>query len=598
MICLHHDGRIIYMNPPGVAAFGATSPDELEGRMLTDFSAPEEVSEVIQRLRQVEQGEKQPSRLARLRRLDGEYFSADVISMPVTVGGMHCMQTIAVDATARQQTQRALERSEQQHRSLFEHNPDAVYSLDLSGVFTSANAAALKLSGYSVEELIGMSFDPLIVPQDRRRAQSYFRRAARGLPQYYQLAITHRDGRRVEIRGAKLPIIVDGRVTGVFGVATDVTGELATERALEQSRRVITTSFNASPNAMAIVRWRDECVLEANPVWCETIGCARHDVVGHSLAELECWADPTDRERFLERIRRDGRVRDYSIRMRRRGLTSPRETRFSADMIDLDGEQCILAVGRDETDERLMEAQLRQAQKMDAIGQLAGGVAHDFNNLLTVIRSSAELALSELKAGEPVRDDLSAILAASDRAAALTRQLLAFSRKQMMSVLPMDVNDVVEHTGDMLRRLLGRGIALTLEPGEIPMVMGDRGQLEQVVVNLVVNARDAVSQGGTITLATAAERIAGPIQDERAPLVPPGDYVRLTIQDNGSGMSPEVVSRVFEPFFTTKPSGQGTGLGMATVYGIVKQSGGFVWIESELGVGTSVHVLLPAGAEP
>jgi len=282
--------------------------------------------------------------------------------------------------------------------------------------------------------------------------------------------------------------------------------------------------------------------------------------------------------------------------MRRRGLTSPRETRFSADMIDLGGEECILAVGRDETDERLMEAQLRQAQKMDAIGQLAGGVAHDFNNLLTVIRSSAELALSDLAEGEPVREDLSAILAASDRAAALTRQLLAFSRKQMMSVMPMDVNDVIEHTGDMLR-LLGRGITLKLEPGEIPMVLGDRGQLEQVVVNLVVNARDSISQGGVITLATATERIDGPIHDARAPFVPTGDYVRLTVTDNGSGMSSEVASRVFEPFFTTKPTGQGTGLGMATVYGILKQLGGFCWIESELGEGTSVHVLLPAGAE-
>ena len=597
MICIHREGRIIYVNPAGVAAFGARSFDELEGRLLTDFSAPEEVPDVVQRLRSVEQGNTPPSRVARLKRLNGDFFYADVLSMPVTVGGTACVQTIAVDATERFAVQRALERSEQTHRSLFENNPDAACSLDLSGAFTGANAAAEKMTGYSAGELAGMTFGPLIVPEDKRRAQSYFRRAVRGLPQYYQLGLMHRDGRRVEIRGAKLPIMVDGRVTGIFVVAHDITEALATQRALEQSRQVITTSFNASPNAVAIVRWRDECVLEANPIWCETIGRVRDDVVGRSLTELEFWAEPADRERFLETIKREGRVREYSIRMRRRGLTSPRETRFSADMIDLGGEQCILAVGRDETDERLMEAQLRQAQKMDAIGQLAGGVAHDFNNLLTVIRSSAELALSDLAEGEPVREDLSAILAASDRAAALTRQLLAFSRKQMMSVMPMDVNDVIEHTGDMLRRLLGRGIVLKLEPGEIPMVSGDRGQLEQVVVNLVVNARDAITQGGVITLATATEHIAGPIHDPRAPFVPTGDYVRLTVTDNGCGMSSEVASRVFEPFFTTKPSGQGTGLGMATVYGIVKQLGGFVWIESELGVGTSVHVLLPAGVE-
>jgi len=270
MICLHRNGRIVYVNPAGVEALGARTFDELEGRLLTDFSAPEEVPDVLQRLRSVEEGNTPPTRVARLRRLNGDYFHADVLSMPVTVGGKPCVQTIAVDATGRYQSQRALDRSEQEHRSLFENNPDGVYSLDLAGVFTSANAAALKLCGYRADELVGMSFDPLIAPEDKRRAQSYFRRAVRGVPQYYQLAIMNRDGRRVEIRGAKLPIVVDGRVTGVFGVVHDITDALATQRALEQSRQVITTSFNASPNAVAIVRWRDECVLEANPIWCET----------------------------------------------------------------------------------------------------------------------------------------------------------------------------------------------------------------------------------------------------------------------------------------------------------------------------------------
>ena len=232
---------------------------------------------------------------------------------------------------------------------------------------------------------------------------------------------------------------------------------------------------------------------------------------------------------------------------------------------------------------------------MDAVGQLAGGIAHDFNNLLTVIRANTELVIGDLPSEEPVQDDLNSIIEAVDRAAALTRQLLAFSRTQSLDIRPVDLNDALRTASHMMARMLGPGFAFEWRLGDVPSVLADRGQVEQIFMNLLVNARDAMQDGGLIELETAAESVTSETFSEHvtAISVEPGDYVRWTVTDHGHGMSPETRARAFEPFFTTKEHGRGTGLGLATVYGIVKQSQGYIWIESAEGVGTSVHVYLP-----
>jgi PAS domain S-box-containing protein len=248
----------------------------------------------------------------------------------------------------------------------------------------------------------------------------------------------------------------------------------------------------------------------------------------------------------------------------------------------------IQGIARDITERRRLETQLRTAQKMDAIGKLAGGVAHDFNNLLHVIRSSAELA--QVKPHEAERY-LENILTAADRAAELTQQLLAFSRTQVLVLTPVNLNSVVQKASNMLARLIGEDIQLAFHPGtQLKTVLADAGQLEQVIINLAVNARDAMPTGGRLTLSTRNTRLT----EHKSGFIPPGDYVELLVSDTGVGMTPDVQAHVFEPFFTTKETGKGTGLGLATVYGIVKQSGGYVTLTSETGVGTLVHVLLPA----
>lgn len=252
---------------------------------------------------------------------------------------------------------------------------------------------------------------------------------------------------------------------------------------------------------------------------------------------------------------------------------------------------------RDVTERHKLEAQLRQAQKMDAIGQLAGGVAHDFNNLLMVISSYAELALDSLTPEHSLHRNISEILHAAHRAADLTRQLLAFSRTQTQCLRLLDLNEVVQDLGRILPRLIREDIQLVLATGQdLGRIKADPVQMEQIIINLAVNARDAMPQGGKLTIETSRVHL-----DEeyvhRHPIVPPGDYVLLTVSDSGMGIPPDHLPHIFEPFFTTKQEGKGTGLGLATVYGIVKQSGGYVWVYSEPGLGTTFKIYFPRVAD-
>jgi len=253
---------------------------------------------------------------------------------------------------------------------------------------------------------------------------------------------------------------------------------------------------------------------------------------------------------------------------------------------------------RDVTERRSLERQLLQAQKMEAVGRLAGGIAHDFNNVLTAIFGYVDLLLDGLPTLSPLRPDIEEIRRAAERAAGLTRQLLAFSRKQVLQTRTLDLNELLTDIDKLLRRLLGEDIDIVtkLDP-KLGAVRADWGQLEQVVVNLAVNARDAMPGGGRLTIETRNAELDEAYTREHVP-VRPGRYVMFALSDTGTGMSPETMAHMFEPFFTTKEAGKGTGLGLATVYGIVKQSGGYVWCYSELGHGTTFTVYLPRVDEP
>ncbi|MBK8005107.1 MAG: PAS domain S-box protein [Gemmatimonadetes bacterium] len=373
------------------------------------------------------------------------------------------------------------------------------------------------------------------------------------------------------------------------------------ERALQAGRELV-ASINRNIREGIFRSSPSLGLLYVNQAFAEMFGYASPEEVC-AVAPEQLYARPARRAELQELIRVSGGYREESEYRRKDGSVFWGLTTSTA-IRDADGEVLHYdGAVTDITAQKRLEAELRQAQKMEAVGKLAGGVAHDFNNLLTAIAGYAE-SLLDWAPAPAAREDIQEIITASDRAARLTRQLLAFSRQQILTPEVLDVRVVVEHLGGMLRRLIGEDVEFVVQhaPGE-GWVRADRGQLEQVILNLVVNARDAMPGGGTLTLATHAVELDAGVTHEFPDAVP-GPHICLTVQDTGTGMAPEVLSRAFDPFFTTKQQGQGTGLGLSTVYGIVRQSGGSIRLESTPGSGTTVRVYLPrladgpAGAVP
>jgi PAS domain S-box-containing protein len=341
----------------------------------------------------------------------------------------------------------------------------------------------------------------------------------------------------------------------------------------------------------------DGNTVEANDAYLDMLGLTREEL----LAGKVRWDELTPAEHR-------GRDQVAVEELRRTGIASPWEKEF----LRKDGtrvpvligvamlkasEGSVIAYVVDLTERRRLESQFLQAQKMEAVGQLAGGIAHDFNNLLTVILGYSDLLAAKLDSGSHELGELDEIRTAAERAASLTRQLLAFSRRQVLERRVLDVSDLIAHTERMLRRLIGEDVELvTVLSPALRRVSADAGQLEQVIMNLAVNARDAMPRGGKLTIETANVELDEAYARRHA-TVRPGSYVMIAVSDTGVGMSGETLAHMFEPFFTTKERGKGTGLGLATVYGIVKQTGGSVWVYSEVGKGTTFKIYLPVVEE-
>ena len=343
-------------------------------------------------------------------------------------------------------------------------------------------------------------------------------------------------------------------------------------------------------------------VFEWNRAAEKTFGYRRADVLGKVLADLII--PPKLRERHKQGLARYLATGESNLLGRRMELMAMRAdgTEFPVELtvtrVPVEGEPIFTSFIRDVTERRTLEEQLRQLQKMESIGQLAAGVAHDFNNILSVIQGHAYLVLGGMVQGKEAEESIKQIGAAAKRAAGLTRQLLTFSRKQQMQLQELNLNEVINATAKMVARLLGADVAMEFVPAQdLPGISGDVAMIEQILLNLVVNARDAMAKGGQLTISTSVCQLEGEAA-KRNPEARPGVFVRLAVSDSGSGIAPEVLPRIFEPFFTTKSTGKGTGLGLATVYGIAKQHQGWIEVESEVGKGTTFNVFLPASSKP
>ncbi len=358
---------------------------------------------------------------------------------------------------------------------------------------------------------------------------------------------------------------------------------------IEKLRRVV----EQSPDLVMITD--PAGVIEyVNPAFESITGYTRKEVVGQTLGILKSDQQPGELyEEMWDTVLSGNVFRGVIINRKKNGEPLIVEKALTPLLNEQGKITHFISTAKDITDRRKLEVELQQAQKMDAIGRLAGGVAHDFNNLLMVISAYAELTLDALGDGHPLRGNVTEILNASRRAADLTRQLLAFGKKQMLSLQVLDLNASLKDITRMLPRLIGEDIQLKFIPAKnLGRVKADPVQIEQVLLNLAANARDAMPSGGKLTIETANVVVDDAYLQRRA-IVPKGDYVLLAVTDSGQGIAPEHLAHIFEPFYTTKDTGKGTGLGLATVYGIVKQSGGYIWVYSEPGLGTTFKIYLP-----
>ena len=495
------------------------------------------------------------------------------------------------DADARHR----LEDSERKFRLLAESSQAMIALLQNEGA-VYLNPEWERLTEYPHAELMRTSMWDIIHPDDHDMLRSHRSRHQddKTAPTSCEIRVVTKSGktRWIDIRVSTFELA--GKET-ILTTGLDITDRKLREQGISESEARLRTLMEHLADGVALLV--DGAIVFANPAMGRILGYAPDELAGRCPTEFLA---PGDRQRAMERIEAltDGEpahAAEYEM-VRRDGTTVP--VLVSSRRIEYDGRPALLSIHRDLTEQRQLEEQLRQAQRLDSVGQLAGGVAHNFNNALTAIIGYSELIAMRLDEHDPVLADVNHILAVAERAASLTQQLLTFSRKERISLTVFDLNETIESSSSLLGPLMGDDIQLHVRlDRSLRRVRADLRQMEQVITNLVFNARDAMPEGGSLTIETkgvaVTQALARTHPDARC-----GSYARLSVTDTGAGMEHATVARIFEPFFTTKEPGQGVGLGLSMVHGAVKQSGGFVTVDSEPGRGTTFRLYLPVCEQP
>jgi two-component system cell cycle sensor histidine kinase/response regulator CckA len=503
------------------------------------------------------------------------------------------------DVTARKATEQQLKEAEDRYRHVFSAAADAIFEADAEGCLRFVNPQTLRLLELGQDEAIGRRFTEFIRADYRPQIlQHYASQSAEGrLHSYVEFPAITRSGREIWL-GQNAWLLTDsaGKCAGMQAVACDITERRKGEDAL----RVAEARYRAlvEQSLMGVYIMQDDRLVYVNPKAAEMLGYTQQEMI--DAPSPYGFVHEQDRQLVIDQIARLDPVREPSVQLAVRGGRKDGEViqvEAFCSVTEYGNQRAILTTVHDITDRVKLEDQLRQAQKMEAVGRLAGGIAHDFNNLLTAIRGNAELMSHRVKKDHEMAAEVDEILHAADRAATLTRQLLAFSRKQVFQPIPLDLNEIVGGVSRMARRLIGTDVQLRLDVARsVSRVLADPAQVEQVLLNLIVNARDAMPLGGTITVQTANVRLDAGSPEIIQAGVAPGRFVMLAVSDDGIGMDQATQARIFEPFFTTKETGRGTGLGLSTVYGIVRQTGGAITVVSERGQGATFKIYLPAAA--
>ena len=509
-------------------------------------------------------------------------------------GGIGGIVVFTEDITERKRTADERERL----ASVVDSSDDAIIAKTLDGTITAWNSGAEKMFGYSSAEAVGKPILMLLPPERASEESDILARIRAGESvQHFETVRIRKDRQRIEVSVTISPIRdSSGAIVGASKIARDITERKRADEALHKSEERFSRAFRNNPLAITISTEAEGRYLDVNDAFLDLLGYQRKDVIGRTEGELLFRDQPLDRSEMLRELKEDKRVAKHHIRYRT-AKGEIREAEVWMESIELDGQPCLLGITRDVTEIQQLEAQFRQAQKMEAIGRLAGGVAHDFNNILGIIMGYSDISLDEIAAASPASRYISEVKKAAKRGAILTQQLLAFSRKQVVFPKVLDLNDVVQNATRMFLRLVGEDIAVEFRPqASLGGIKVDPGQIDQILMNLVVNARDAMPTGGKILIETAHAEMDQDYASRHAG-AHPGRHVVLVVSDTGCGMDETTRSRVFEPFFTTKEVSKGTGLGLSTVYGIVKQNNGYIAVYSEPGKGTTFKIYFPMVGE-
>ena len=477
------------------------------------------------------------------------------------------------------------------YRALFEVNLASVYLSTPEGSVLDCNAAFLRMYGYSSKEEV--LTQPAIAfygdAEDRELFLEHLH--DRGQVVNYEYQQRRKDGSLIWVLESAALLTDEKGRTLIEGTAIDITERKQAELALRQSEERFATIFRHSPIGCAVVSL-EGVFLNANQALEELLGIPAERIIGKTGVELGLWKSQADRNKFFERLCNEGSIRNMEIEFTD-AAGNQRFGVYFGTLVRIGDKDCIFGMQLDCTEQRELEAKFLQAQKMEAVGRLAGGVAHDFNNLLGVMAGYAELLEARLARDEKLRNYCTKILETTQRAGSLTSQLLTFSRKEISRPVALNPNEAIHDFAAILPRLIGEDIEIVLELGATGAIVMDKVHFEQIILNIVVNARDAMAGGGQLTIITENKSRALPAAAGNAN----DQYFVLRIRDTGIGMDEATRLRAFEPFFTTKDTGRGTGLGLATVYGIVQQCGGEIGIQSRLGEGTEITISLPANSD-